>query len=256
MRARCKELASRAARGGTQLALPSRMEIPFAAIGAAAAAGLASSAHCAAMCGPLALAVCGAPGREGVRAGLRYGGGRLAAYALTGSIAGALGSRLVRLLRGEHVQQVVSLALAAGLVFAAARVLRTRTRSQLVPLRTRREGARPPALATGLLTGFLPCGALAAGLMIAAGAATWWGGALAMASFAMASAPGLAAVVLAGASVGGRFRGAVTPGRRKAFGVALVLVAAWVAARPWVMPERSCHCHARAADVGGRARPS
>ncbi len=238
------------------IALLGPMEIPFAAIGAAAAAGLASSLHCAAMCGPLALAVCGAPGREGLRAGLRYGGGRLAAYALTGSIAGALGSRLVRLLRGEHVQQVVSLALAAGLVFAAVRVLRARTRSDLVPLRARREGARPPALAAGLLTGFLPCGALAAGLMIAAGAATWWGGALAMSSFALASAPGLAAVVLAGASVGGRLRGAVTPGRRRAFGVALVLVAAWVAARPWVMPERSCRCRASAAETAGLARAS
>jgi sulfite exporter TauE/SafE len=241
---------------GMLIALRGPMEIPFAAIGAAAAAGLASSLHCAAMCGPLALAVCGAPGREGLRAGLRYGGGRLAAYALTGSIAGALGSRLVRLLRGEHVQQVVSLALAAGLVFAAVRVLRARTRSDLVPLRARREGARPPALAAGLLTGFLPCGALAAGLMIAAGAATWWGGALAMSSFALASAPGLAAVVLAGASVGGWLRGAVTPGRRRAFGVALVLVAAWVAARPWVMPERSCRCRASAAETAGLARPS
>lgn len=232
------------------------MDLPFAVMGAAAAAGVASSAHCAAMCGPLALAVCGAPGREGARAGLRYGAGRLASYAITGSIAGALGSRLVRVLRGEHVQQAVSLALGLGLALAAWRVLRTRVRQDLVPLRPRRDAPRPPALVTGLLTGFLPCGALAAGLMIAAGAASWWGGALAMTSFAVASAPGLAGVVLAGATIGGRLRGVVTPARRKALGVALMLAAIWVAARPWWMPERSCHCHAAAPTAASVARVS
>ncbi len=232
------------------------MDIPFAVIGAAAAAGVASSAHCAAMCGPLALAACGAPGREGVRAGMRYGAGRLASYAVTGSIAGALGARLVRVLRGEHVQQAVSLALAAGIALAALRVLRSRPAQRLVTLRARKDAPRPPALAAGLLTGFLPCGALAAGLMIAAGAASWWGGALAMTSFALASAPGLAAVVLAGATLGERLQGVMTPSRRKAFGVALMLAAAWVAARPWWMPERRCHCHAAVIETSGDARPS
>ncbi len=232
------------------------MDVSLTVMGAAAAAGVASSAHCAAMCGPLALAVCGAPGREGARAGLRYGLGRLASYALTGSIAGALGSRLVRVLRGEHVQQAVSLALGLGLALAAIRVLQSRARSDLVPLRARRDAPRPPPLLTGILTGFLPCGALAAGLMIAAGAASWWGGALAMTSFAIASAPGLAGVVLAGATIGGRLRGVATPARRRALGVALMLAAVWVAARPWVMPERSCHCHAAATVSAGVARPS
>lgn len=244
-------------RSGMWLALCSRMDLPLTVVGAAAAAGLASSAHCAAMCGPLALAVCGAPGREGARAGLRYGVGRLASYAVTGSIAGALGSRLVRVLRGEHVQQAVSLALGLGLALAAVRVLQTRARQDLVPLRAKRDAPRPPPLLTGLLTGFLPCGALAAGLMIAAGAASWWGGALAMISFAIASAPGLAGVVLAGATIGDRLRGVLTPTRRTAFGVALMLAAIWVAARPWWMPERSCsRCHAAAETAAGVARTS
>lgn len=178
---------------------------------------------------------------------MRYGAGRLVAYAITGSIAGALGSRLVRELRGEHVQQAVSLALAAGLAMAAWRLLSTRAKQGLVPLRTRRDARRPPALLTGLLTGFLPCGALAAGLMVAASAGSWWGGALAMGTFATASAPGLAGVVLAGATIGARLRGWITPSRQRALGVGLMLAAVWVAARPWWMPERTCHCHATAA---------
>ncbi len=223
-----------------------RMDLPLAAIGAAAAAGLASTTHCAAMCGPLAAATCSAPGREGARAGLRYALGRMVSYGVTGSIAGALGSRLVRSLREEHVQQAVSLALAAGLAFAAYRVLRLGAATKLVKLQTRKPTTRLPALAMGLLTGFLPCGALAAGLMIAAGAASWWAGALTMMAFAVTSAPGLAAAVLAGASLGTWARDALTPTRRRVFGTVLALAALWVAARPWVMPERRCHCHGAA----------
>lgn len=231
------------------------MDLPIAAMGAAAAAGVASSAHCAAMCGPLVLAVCGAPGREGLRAGARYGLGRLVSYAVTGSIAGALGSRLVRVLRGEHMQQAVSIALGLGLALAAVRLLRARGSNGLVQLKPRRDSKRLPALLTGLATGFLPCGALAAGLMIAAGAASWWGGALAMTSFAIASAPALAGVVVAGATLGDRMRSMVTPGRRKVLGVAMALAALWVAARPWFMPEQRCHCHA-AITQAASARPS
>ncbi len=220
-----------------------------AALVAAAAAGLVSSPHCAAMCGPLALAACEAPGREeSLRAGVRYGSGRLASYMIGGALVGALGAGLVRLLRGEGLQRAVSLAMAMGLALAAWRVLRGRT-SPLVQLRRGRSPRRIPAALMGLATGLLPCGALASGLLIAAGSGSWWGGSTAMAVFALASAPGLLAVVLPASGLRATLTRAATPARRRVGAAVLVAAACWVAARPWLMPERQCHCHGAAAST-------
>jgi sulfite exporter TauE/SafE len=219
-----------------------------AALVAAAVAGLVSAPHCAAMCGPLALAACDAPGRdESLRAGARYGLGRFGSYMITGALAGALGSGLVQALRGEGLQRFVSLALAAGLALAAWRVLRSGRPAALVKLRTSAPRRRVPAGLMGLATGLLPCGALASGLLIAASAGSWWGGALAMAVFAGASAPGLLAVVLPATGLRSVLNRAATPTRRKVGAAVLLVAACWVAARPWVMPERQCHCHSMTA---------
>ena len=216
-----------------------------AALLAAAVAGLVSTPHCAAMCGPLALAACDAPRRDdSFRAGARYALGRLTSYMVTGALAGALGSGLMRVLRAEGIQRTVSLALAAGLALTAWRVLRAGPSSGLVKLRTSAPRPRVPPAVMGLVTGLLPCGALASGLLIAASAGSWWGGAAAMAVFALASAPGLLAVVLPATGLRAVMGSAATPTRRRVGAAVLALAACWVAARPWVMPERQCHCHA------------
>jgi sulfite exporter TauE/SafE len=215
-----------------------------AAVLAAAAAGLVSAPHCAAMCGPLALAACDAPDRAASwRAGARYGLGRLTSYVVIGAVAGAAGSGLVRVLRDEGLQRWVSLAVAAGLALAAWRVLRLRPPAALVTLRRARSATRVPAVVLGLLTGLLPCGALASGLLIAAGAGAWWGGAASMAVFALASAPGRLAGVLPATGLRARLGAAATPTRRRVGALILLAAACWVGARPWVMPERRCHCH-------------
>jgi uncharacterized protein len=216
------------------------------ALVAAAAAGLVSAPHCAAMCGPLALTACESP-----RSGARYALGRLASYMLTGAVAGAVGSGVLRALRGEGVQRAASLALALGLALAAWRVLRGGGPAALGQLRRAPARRRVPPVVIGLATGLLPCGALASGLLVAAGAATWWGGALAMATFALASAPGLLAVVLPAAGLRAALWRAATPTRRRAAAAVMVIAAGWVAVRPWVMPERTCHCQASAAERGG-----
>jgi len=219
-----------------------------AALVAAAVAGLVSAPHCAAMCGPLAVAACEAPSRDvSLRAGARYGLGRFTSYLITGALAGALGSGLVQVLRGEGVQRFVSLALAAGLALAAWRVLRAGRPAALVKLRTSAPRPRVPAGVMGLVTGLLPCGALASGLLIAASAGSWWGGAMAMAVFAATSAPGLLAVVLPATGLRSVLNRAATPTRRKLGAAVLMVAACWVAARPWVMPERQCHCHSMTA---------
>ncbi len=203
---------------------------------AAAVAGFASTPHCAAMCGPLALAAC-----SGRAQAVRYGAGRFLSYAALGAIAGSATGRLTQFLRGEHVQQAIALVLAAGLAAAAVRVLRVQApAAPLVPLRRGRLAV--PPMVVGLATGLLPCGALASGLLLAAGAASAWGGALAMTVFAACSAPGLIAVAASGNRIGAFLARALPPSRRRLAAVALLLVAAWTASRPWVMPERRCHC--------------
>jgi sulfite exporter TauE/SafE len=217
-----------------------------AALVAAAAAGIVSAPHCAVMCGPLALAACDAPRRDdSLRAGARYALGRLASYLLTGAVAGAVGSGLVHVLRADGVQRAVSLALAAGLALAAWRLLRGRPPPLLVRLGGGRPRTRVPPAVVGLATGFLPCGALASGLLIAAGAGSWWGGAAAMAVFSAASAPGLLAVVVPANGLRAALGHVATPTRRRMAAAVMLLAAGWVAARPWVMPERRC-CHAPA----------
>jgi sulfite exporter TauE/SafE len=176
-----------------------------------------------------------------------YGLGRLASYATTGAIAGAAGSALVRVLRGVDVQRGVALAIGLSLAVSALRLLRTRPAQAPVALRRSKDAPRPPAALAGLLTGFLPCGALASALVIAAGAASWWGGALVMMTFAVASAPGLVAALLAGRAVSSLF--ARVAAVRYVAAAMLLVAGAWVAARPWYMPERTCHCHAVASRV-------
>ncbi len=213
-------------------------------LGAAVAAGVASAPHCAGMCGPLALSACG--NRAAPTAA--YSAGRLASYAMGGAVAGAVGSRFVRVLGAAHVHHVAAALTAAAMLWQAARLLRgDARRAPVVPLRRGRDAGVTRGLGMGLLTGLLPCGALASAMLLAAGAATPLGGALSMTAFALASAPGLLAVVFAGrlaSRVGFRAPEAWV---RRALGVALIALAAWTVARPFQVARHGCHCHDRAA---------
>jgi sulfite exporter TauE/SafE len=189
------------------------------------AAGGASLPHCAGMCGPLAAATCGTAAR-----GLAYQAGRLAGYALLGGAAGAVGGRLLAFAPAAAAQVALSLTLAAALFWAAARALRGARAAEVIgPPRsvggTREPAAaggssggvvalgrrprRPPVtarvlgrlldapFALGLATALLPCGALASGLLVAAGTGGAAAGAAAMLGFAVASAPALVAAAWA-----------------------------------------------------------
>ena len=77
-------------------------------------------------------------------------------------------------------------------------------------------------------------------------------GAAAMVVFALASGPGLALAVALGGTIGRWLIGEAGERRRAVIAVALVMVGAWVAARPWVMPPSHCHCadtHSHVAQV-------
>ncbi len=149
---------------------------------------------------PSQLAACGAPGRDGRARGLRTASVASRRTRSRARSRGRRGSRWCGCCAASTCSRRWSLALAAGLAFAAVRVLRTRARQRaLVPLRARRTRRARRPLAAGLLTGFLPCGALASALDDRRGRGVVVGRrARDDLVFALASAPGLVAVVVAG----------------------------------------------------------
>jgi uncharacterized protein len=203
---------------------------------AGAAAGLASAPHCAAMCGPLAMLA----GRG--RPTAAFHAARVAAYALSGGLAGALGGGLAASLAGpSQVRALLGATVAAGLAFAAWRLWRGSTTRPAPLVQLKRKGTRASAL-LGASTSCLPCGALFAGLLVAAGMGSPLAGSVAMIAFACASAPGL---LLAGWL--GRRIGRVSRNGRKALAVLVALgalVASLRAVEAWTAPPSCCHASA------------
>lgn len=175
---------------------------PLAALLAGGALGVASAPHCAAMCGSLA-AYCGAATRRG---GLGYHLGRLGSYALLGALAGGGAALGATALPAKWASALLSWALAAALLVGARRLLRAApepglTRlgigarsSWLDRLRDRALGLARRPVAFGAATALLPCGALYAAALLAAGTGDALGGAAAMIGFAGASGAGLVAL--------------------------------------------------------------
>lgn len=172
----------------------------WTALVAGAAAGLASVPHCTAMCGPLAAYACsGSPGAAGQT---RYQLGRFTSYSVLGAIAGAVGGAASVSLPGAWGSALLSWSLAVGLALAAFRLWR-RPESPLVTLRTK--NGSPPESKTakalqalgrhpffvGLGTALLPCGALAAAVLIAASTGSALAGSLSMLAFSIVSGVGL-----------------------------------------------------------------
>ena len=144
---------------------------------AALIAGLATSVHCTAMCGPLACAMKVKP--------LEYHASRFISYTLAGAMCGAVGQSVAALLQGSTAR-IVPWAFAAVLIvlgfglekkipqprFMAAFLFRAKLNRSL-----------------GWLTPLLPCGPLWLMLGAAAITGTWTSGSLHMAAFALGTIP-------------------------------------------------------------------
>ncbi len=216
---------------------------------AAAGTGLLGSAHCAAMCGPLALAGCSRDGRVVRRDAAGYFASRLVAYAFLGSVMGALGHRATAVLPVESAQRVALVLVAAFALVQGLRALwRARPRSELVQLPRRREtpsllrtiGGWLPrrGAALGVATAVLPCGMLMGAWMIAATSAHPLTGAAVMAVFSVASAPGLIAPLVARRAIGARLA-RLSPAW---IGLAWCALAIWIGVRPLFMSSHgACH---------------
>jgi sulfite exporter TauE/SafE len=208
-------------------------------VAAGALAGLSSTPHCAAMCGPLAALACRGADRVSAGRAARYHLGRAAGYAALGSIAGVAGARAIGALSsiaGRWGAAAISWAVAAALLIAALRTWRPPARAVAPPIRL---GARRPDLrgrllailprgpfALGLATALLPCGALFAALALAAASGGALLGATAMLAFVGSSGLGLLAI---GALAGRADR---RPWSRRTLAVGLAVGAVVLVARP------------------------
>ena len=188
------------------------------------ALGVASSTHCAVMCGPLVLTVGRRLGGRSRAAQLRYAvlhhAGRVAVYAALAVPAGLGGQALVLSGFGR------ALALVAGglLLAAAASALRlpfvdrvtSRVSAGVARAFTpvlRWASTRPIAgpLAAGALNGLLPCGLVYAALTAAAAAGSVPAAMLLMAGFGAGTSAVLIAIAVGSASISASMRTKLRP---------------------------------------------
>lgn len=190
----------------------------IATLGAALAASLIGSLHCAAMCGGFA-ALCGGADRRPLSIAA-YNLGRLASYLTLGALAGLLAGRFEAVATAlTGVQHLAAVALVAVIALVAWRTLRpapvriddprasgllARLRAPLARLLRRRGPG--PALAVGLLTAALPCGWLWGFVAVAGATTDPLAGALVMAAFWLGTVPALALVGALARLLGARAR--------------------------------------------------
>lgn len=153
------------------------MDANLISLGAAFAGGLATSLHCAVMCGPLVCALRVKPAE--------YHLGRLCSYTIAGALAGLGGSAVTELFH-RNTAPFLPWALAAVLLVLGfgleKRLPQPRAIAALL-LRIRLNRS------LGWLTPLLPCGPLWLMLGAAAIAGTWYGGAILMAAFVAGTIP-------------------------------------------------------------------
>ena len=198
--------------------------------------GLASSLHCAGMCGPIASSLMFAfsPGDDqGDRARTLFAAhaGRLLIYVAAGAAMGALGS--VFFLAFDHASTfaVVRWAGAVGLAWIGLSVAGFAPPLSVVdrvaaPLASALRFSPPTALTngsgafvSGVVWGFLPCGMVYGALFYAMLAGTALQGGAVMAGFGLGTLPSVTAIAL---GLSGFRRFAQTPNARVAVGLAIV----------------------------------
>lgn len=223
--------------------------------------GVAGSAHCIGMCGPIALAV-PSPGHgfgARLRSTLLLNGGRLTTYMLLGAAIGTFGQGL-RLVGLQQVVSIVAgvLLLLSVLVPGLLQRFSPTGRMSMGISRLRSALARnlkrttPEALfLTGSLNGLLPCGLLYAALLGASTDGSAWGGALFMLFFGLGTWPALFALRLGGGMLDDNARTWL----RKASPVLVAMVAVlmilrglelgipYVSPAPAMTPAETTVCH-------------
>lgn len=155
--------------------------------------GLASSPHCALMCGPWLLL-----GRPSLRSQLMLQLGRLSAYALLGLLAGGGAALLLR--RFGDPQLAMALRLLAALLLLAMAIYSWRQMRRPACCRGGLHARlqNTPDWARGLLMGLMPCALLYGVIGLAALTASPWSAAALLLAFGLGSSP----LLLAGGLLG------------------------------------------------------
>ena len=191
----------------------------FATPLAAFVAGMVTSVHCAAMCGPLGCALYGAKpasSAEGRDAVLCYHAARAVSYALVGALFGAIGMSAAGLFHAS-ISRALPWAMALFFVVIAFGWERKIPRLPFVNRWIFRLNLRAAALPRnqvaallGVVTPFLPCGPLYLAFGVALVSGSWLAGVAIMVSFALGTIP-LFALAQIGAL---RWQGRLSPGAR------------------------------------------
>ena len=167
--------------------------------------GLLGSLHCAAMCGPLMLALPVPPGGPArfVAGRLVYQLGRIATYCLLGILAGLIGKSLFVTGLQRWLSIALGLAVLAGFLISkriavSAPVIRLVSALKLaMSAQLRQRSFRSLAL-LGLLNGLLPCGLVYVAVAGAVSRGSVPEGILYMAVFGLGTVPMMLAVSLSG----------------------------------------------------------
>lgn len=193
---------------------------------AALVAGLVTSVHCVAMCGPLACAVRAQP--------LEYHASRFIAYSIAGALCGAIGQSVAILLKGS-VAHIAPWALAVVLLLVGLGLEKRLPQPRWIArvmLRVRLNRS------LGWLTPLLPCGPLWLMFGVAVVAGSWWRGAGLMAAFAAGTIP----LYLLAQMQAVRLQGSLSPNALRWTQQSLALVsAALLVWRAMIPVSGSCH---------------
>lgn len=179
--------------------------------------GLASGFHCVGMCGPIALSL-GLTGRQGMKfylQNLTYQLGRAFSYSILGAALGLLGKGFSMAGFQGYLSIIAGILLIIMALFSfgqkdfAARIpalnhLLLRIKMNLGKLL--RKADLKSRFFTGVLNGFLPCGAVYMGLTASLAAGGIWQGAAFMGLFGLGTIPLMFGVVLAGGLMSQTFR--------------------------------------------------
>lgn len=226
----------------------------FSAALAGAGLALVSSIHCLTMCGPLTAAV---QARAGQGASARYLLGRIVSYGVLGLVAGSVGQSLLQTSWARWAEAALAWTLALLLLHSAFGLFGASARTTLVSIgkgpRRNWTGkllarvAHDPLL-LGAASALLPCAALFSAVVASAAFAQGGGGAVLMASFALATSPAL----LGGAQLARLAQ--LGKGGRRALGLVFVAGALLTALRPLstLQAESPASCPLHAHPMGAR----
>ena len=195
--------------------------------------GLASTLHCAGMCGGLAALSFMPQGRSSaavMRSAAALHGGRISAYAMLGALAGGFGTAAMGTLDPSIGHGLLRWAAALSLgwigLSTAGLIPGPAILARFVPTGLHGSGlserGRPGArsFAAGFGWGLLPCGMVYGALLYALFSGSAMGGALVMAGFGIGTVPGLAGAAF---SMAGLRAASRRPGFRMLAGLAIAL---------------------------------